>query len=198
MHAVHTIQQRLCLPPLCFSPLYTFAPLLITWPENFFFFTHEEVIDHGGRISINPVVFPSPPSSIHIIIHSFYPRTSLVRASSSCSGACVCFASCASKSKPPYRTGPHLTNKRGPDPPPHYCLSLSLAAARGSSGSIAACRERYRERGGRESRLIPGCVLTLMHPSMHPSTEGLKEYFCKFGEVKECMVMRDPVTKRSR
>uniref|UniRef100_A0A3Q0SS95 RNA-binding protein Musashi homolog 2 n=1 Tax=Amphilophus citrinellus TaxID=61819 RepID=A0A3Q0SS95_AMPCI len=28
--------------------------------------------------------------------------------------------------------------------------------------------------------------------------EGLKEYFCKFGEVKECMVMRDPVTKRSR
>lgn len=30
------------------------------------------------------------------------------------------------------------------------------------------------------------------------SPEGLKEYFCKFGEVKECMVMRDPVTKRSR
>uniref|UniRef100_A0AAZ3S0J8 RNA-binding protein Musashi homolog 2 n=1 Tax=Oncorhynchus tshawytscha TaxID=74940 RepID=A0AAZ3S0J8_ONCTS len=28
--------------------------------------------------------------------------------------------------------------------------------------------------------------------------EGLNEYFCKFGEVKECMVMRDPVTKRSR
>ncbi|MEQ2180852.1 Chromatin assembly complex, subunit 3, partial [Goodea atripinnis] len=27
---------------------------------------------------------------------------------------------------------------------------------------------------------------------------GLREYFCKFGEVKECMVMRDPVTKRSR
>uniref|UniRef100_A0AAQ5XA29 RNA-binding protein Musashi homolog 2 n=1 Tax=Amphiprion ocellaris TaxID=80972 RepID=A0AAQ5XA29_AMPOC len=30
------------------------------------------------------------------------------------------------------------------------------------------------------------------------SPEGLKEYFCKYGEVKECMVMRDPVTKRSR
>ncbi|KAG9335036.1 hypothetical protein JZ751_005709 [Albula glossodonta] len=29
------------------------------------------------------------------------------------------------------------------------------------------------------------------------TAEGLKEYFCKFGEVKECMVMRDPVTKRS-
>uniref|UniRef100_A0A8C1QUV8 RNA-binding protein Musashi homolog 2 n=1 Tax=Cyprinus carpio TaxID=7962 RepID=A0A8C1QUV8_CYPCA len=30
------------------------------------------------------------------------------------------------------------------------------------------------------------------------TTEGLKDYFCKFGEVKESMVMRDPVTKRSR
>uniref|UniRef100_A0A3Q0SK24 RRM domain-containing protein n=1 Tax=Amphilophus citrinellus TaxID=61819 RepID=A0A3Q0SK24_AMPCI len=29
------------------------------------------------------------------------------------------------------------------------------------------------------------------------TTQGLKEYFCKYGEVKECMVMRDPVTKRS-
>uniref|UniRef100_A0A8C1P272 Musashi RNA-binding protein 1 n=1 Tax=Cyprinus carpio TaxID=7962 RepID=A0A8C1P272_CYPCA len=28
--------------------------------------------------------------------------------------------------------------------------------------------------------------------------KGLKDYFCKFGEVKESMVMRDPVTKRSR
>ncbi|MBN3311810.1 MSI1H protein, partial [Atractosteus spatula] len=28
--------------------------------------------------------------------------------------------------------------------------------------------------------------------------EGLKEYFSKFGDLKECMVMRDPVTKRSR
>uniref|UniRef100_A0A8C6U585 RNA-binding protein Musashi homolog 2 n=1 Tax=Neogobius melanostomus TaxID=47308 RepID=A0A8C6U585_9GOBI len=28
--------------------------------------------------------------------------------------------------------------------------------------------------------------------------EGLREYFGAFGDVKECMVMRDPVTKRSR
>uniref|UniRef100_A0A8C9TPE5 Musashi RNA binding protein 2 n=1 Tax=Scleropages formosus TaxID=113540 RepID=A0A8C9TPE5_SCLFO len=28
--------------------------------------------------------------------------------------------------------------------------------------------------------------------------DGLKEYFGKFGEVRECMVMRDPTTKRSR
>ncbi|XP_055511220.1 RNA-binding protein Musashi homolog 1-like isoform X2 [Leucoraja erinacea] len=34
--------------------------------------------------------------------------------------------------------------------------------------------------------------------SWQTTQEGLKEYFCKFGDVKECMVMRDPVTKRSR
>uniref|UniRef100_A0A3P8VV75 Musashi RNA binding protein 1b n=1 Tax=Cynoglossus semilaevis TaxID=244447 RepID=A0A3P8VV75_CYNSE len=34
--------------------------------------------------------------------------------------------------------------------------------------------------------------------SWQTTQEGLKEYFCKYGEVKECMVMRDPVTKRSR
>uniref|UniRef100_A0A8C4ZPG2 RNA-binding protein Musashi homolog 1-like n=1 Tax=Gadus morhua TaxID=8049 RepID=A0A8C4ZPG2_GADMO len=34
--------------------------------------------------------------------------------------------------------------------------------------------------------------------SWQTTQEGLKEYFCKFGEVKECMVMRDPATKRSR
>ena len=28
--------------------------------------------------------------------------------------------------------------------------------------------------------------------------EGLREYFSQFGEVKECLVMRDPLTKRSR
>lgn len=33
-----------------------------------------------------------------------------------------------------------------------------------------------------------GCVVT----------EGLREYFGQFGEVKECLVMRDPLTKRSR
>uniref|UniRef100_A0A8C5DAM3 RNA-binding protein Musashi homolog 1 n=1 Tax=Gouania willdenowi TaxID=441366 RepID=A0A8C5DAM3_GOUWI len=34
--------------------------------------------------------------------------------------------------------------------------------------------------------------------SWQTTQEGLKEYFSKYGEVKECMVMRDPVTKRSR
>lgn len=38
----------------------------------------------------------------------------------------------------------------------------------------------------------------MFSPSSLPLPDGLKEYFSKFGEVKECMVMRDPVTKRSR
>lgn len=29
-------------------------------------------------------------------------------------------------------------------------------------------------------------------------SDTLKEYFCKFGEVRECMIMRDPESKRSR
>ncbi|XP_014673197.1 PREDICTED: RNA-binding protein Musashi homolog 2-like, partial [Priapulus caudatus] len=34
--------------------------------------------------------------------------------------------------------------------------------------------------------------------SWQTTPEGLREYFSKFGEVTECMVMRDPTTKRSR
>lgn len=34
--------------------------------------------------------------------------------------------------------------------------------------------------------------------SWQTTQEGLREYFGTFGDVKECMVMRDPVTKRSR
>ncbi|XP_029288489.1 RNA-binding protein Musashi homolog 1-like isoform X1 [Cottoperca gobio] len=42
------------------------------------------------------------------------------------------------------------------------------------------------------------CKMFIGGLSWQTTQEGLKEYFCKFGEVKECMVMRDPVTKRSR
>nr|CCK33029.1 RRM domain protein Musashi [Platynereis dumerilii] len=34
--------------------------------------------------------------------------------------------------------------------------------------------------------------------SWQTTPEGLREYFTKYGEIKECMVMRDPITKRSR
>ncbi|XP_061086238.1 RNA-binding protein Musashi homolog 1 [Conger conger] len=42
------------------------------------------------------------------------------------------------------------------------------------------------------------CKMFIGGLSWQTTQEGLKEYFSKFGEVKECMVMRDPVTKRSR
>ncbi|KAK1893014.1 RNA-binding protein Musashi like 1, partial [Dissostichus eleginoides] len=42
------------------------------------------------------------------------------------------------------------------------------------------------------------CKMFIGGLSWQTTQEGLKEYFCKYGEVKECMVMRDPVTKRSR
>ncbi|CDQ63268.1 unnamed protein product [Oncorhynchus mykiss] len=42
------------------------------------------------------------------------------------------------------------------------------------------------------------CKMFIGGLSWQTTQEGLNEYFCKFGEVKECMVMRDPVTKRSR
>ncbi|KAK0417624.1 hypothetical protein QR680_013117 [Steinernema hermaphroditum] len=34
--------------------------------------------------------------------------------------------------------------------------------------------------------------------SWQTTAEGLRDYFSKFGEVNECMVMRDPATKRAR
>jgi len=29
-------------------------------------------------------------------------------------------------------------------------------------------------------------------------TETLRQYFCRYGDVVDCMVMKDPTTKRSR
>ncbi|KAE8625205.1 hypothetical protein XENTR_v10006192 [Xenopus tropicalis] len=34
--------------------------------------------------------------------------------------------------------------------------------------------------------------------SWQTSPDSLRDYFNKFGEIRECMVMRDPTTKRSR
>ncbi|XP_053444228.1 RNA-binding protein Musashi homolog 1 isoform X2 [Nycticebus coucang] len=56
--------------------------------------------------------------------------------------------------------------------------------APGSPGAKDGGGGRARGPGWSEGR----CVVT----------EGLREYFGQFGEVKECLVMRDPLTKRSR
>ncbi|TMS03680.1 RNA-binding protein Musashi-like protein 1 [Larimichthys crocea] len=62
-------------------------------------------------------------------------------------------------------------------------LCSSRSAFRSVNSSICGFSESGRK-SGQVSRNVTG--------------NGLKEYFCKYGEVKECMVMRDPVTKRSR
>nr|2RS2_A Chain A, RNA-binding protein Musashi homolog 1 [Mus musculus] len=43
-----------------------------------------------------------------------------------------------------------------------------------------------------------GCKMFIGGLSWQTTQEGLREYFGQFGEVKECLVMRDPLTKRSR
>uniref|UniRef100_A0A8D0C3P2 Musashi RNA binding protein 2 n=1 Tax=Salvator merianae TaxID=96440 RepID=A0A8D0C3P2_SALMN len=40
-------------------------------------------------------------------------------------------------------------------------------------------------------------TVSLSLPSLF-STDNLRDYFSKFGDIRECMVMRDPTTKRSR
>ncbi|KAE8634459.1 hypothetical protein XENTR_v10002312 [Xenopus tropicalis] len=42
------------------------------------------------------------------------------------------------------------------------------------------------------------CKMFIGGLSWQTTQEGLREYFSHFGDVKECLVMRDPLTKRSR
>ncbi|XP_044541385.1 RNA-binding protein Musashi homolog 1 [Gracilinanus agilis] len=45
---------------------------------------------------------------------------------------------------------------------------------------------------------LPACLVACRLSPVAVADEGLREYFGQFGEVKECLVMRDPLTKRSR
>lgn len=87
------------------------------------------------------------------------------------------------------RTGGTQT-QRGPPRPP---LSLSSHCQHITSPGPVGSKKNKREKEVPSDLWI---YLTVCSRAVF--AEGLKEYFCKFGEVKECMVMRDPVTKRSR
>uniref|UniRef100_A0A8B9PT21 RRM domain-containing protein n=1 Tax=Apteryx owenii TaxID=8824 RepID=A0A8B9PT21_APTOW len=63
--------------------------------------------------------------------------------------------------------------------------SVPAAPAAPSGTGAPGARGRTQPRGAE-----PG--------SRAPLPQGLREYFGQFGEVKECLVMRDPLTKRSR
>lgn len=56
------------------------------------------------------------------------------------------------------------------------------------SGAVGATEGGHNEPG----KMFVGGL------SWQTSAEGLRDYFCRFGEVNECMVMRDPTTKRAR
>ncbi|XP_048036854.1 RNA-binding protein Musashi homolog 2a isoform X6 [Megalobrama amblycephala] len=60
---------------------------------------------------------------------------------------------------------------------------------------------------GKMAVLTSGVTYTIFSPyskmfigglSWQTSPDSLRDYFSKFGEIRECMVMRDPTTKRSR
>ncbi|XP_044052463.1 RNA-binding protein Musashi homolog 1b isoform X6 [Siniperca chuatsi] len=97
----------------------------------------------------------------------------------------------------------------GPNPPSSsHSLSACSPARLGSARTHAALTHAQRGHGmeteGSQSSLSTTdsphdpCKMFIGGLSWQTTQEGLKEYFCKYGEVKECMVMRDPVTKRSR
>ncbi|XP_019362177.1 PREDICTED: RNA-binding protein Musashi homolog 1 [Gavialis gangeticus] len=56
----------------------------------------------------------------------------------------------------------------------------------------------YEDSSERAPRGAGGGGCARPPPSRALLAEGLREYFSQFGEVKECLVMRDPLTKRSR
>ncbi|XP_023199458.1 RNA-binding protein Musashi homolog 1 isoform X2 [Xiphophorus maculatus] len=91
---------------------------------------------------------------------------------------------------PPARLGP-VTHTHPPTHPPtpagsHTPRGLGMDTE-GSQSSLSAADSPHDP-----------CKMFIGGLSWQTTQEGLKEYFCKYGEVKECMVMRDPVTKRSR
>ncbi|TMS04049.1 RNA-binding protein Musashi-like protein 1 [Larimichthys crocea] len=100
----------------------------------------------------------------------------------------------------------------GAKPPPSSSHSLSAVLPHGSArlGSDTHTHTHTEQLGhGMETEGSQSSLSTVDSPhdpckmfigglSWQTTQDGLKEYFCKYGEVKECMVMRDPVTKRSR
>uniref|UniRef100_A0A8C6ZDI8 RNA-binding protein Musashi homolog 2 n=1 Tax=Nothoprocta perdicaria TaxID=30464 RepID=A0A8C6ZDI8_NOTPE len=51
---------------------------------------------------------------------------------------------------------------------------------------------------GNSAPLSPRSKMFIGGLSWQTSPDSLRDYFSKFGEIRECMVMRDPSTKRSR
>lgn len=64
----------------------------------------------------------------------------------------------------------------------------SVMEANGSQGTSGSANDSQHDPG----KMFIGGL------SWQTSPDSLRDYFSKFGEIRECMVMRDPTTKRSR
>ncbi|KAJ0023559.1 hypothetical protein NQD34_003458, partial [Periophthalmus magnuspinnatus] len=83
-------------------------------------------------------------------------------------------------------------------PPPASSRSRpSCGAARAQCGTGPGAT-RIMDTEGTESSAHDPRKMFVGGLSWQTTQEGLREYFGRFGDVKDCMVMRDPVTKRSR
>ncbi|KAM6317971.1 LOW QUALITY PROTEIN: RNA-binding protein Musashi homolog 1 [Podargus strigoides] len=89
------------------------------------------------------------------------------------------------------------------------CLNyrwLTPAVAEATEGLVLCCKTTCRvcdsqaalPVGGNLEGAVAFCKMFIGGLSWQTTQEGLREYFSQFGEVKECLVMRDPLTKRSR
>uniref|UniRef100_A0A3Q2LE17 Musashi RNA binding protein 1 n=1 Tax=Equus caballus TaxID=9796 RepID=A0A3Q2LE17_HORSE len=99
---------------------------------------------------------------------------------------------------------------RWPSETPHWLsfpsgkgiASLQLKSQASLIGCLWVTRSPFNESCGqagsqRQSKPHPSKMF-IGGLSWQTTQEGLREYFGQFGEVKECLVMRDPLTKRSR
>lgn len=62
--------------------------------------------------------------------------------------------------------------------------------------SDCLCREGMGRGSWSEPIFIFTCINTILSLLLIP--ESLRDYFSKFGEITEVMVMKDPTTRRSR
>uniref|UniRef100_A0A8D3B8C9 RNA-binding protein Musashi homolog 2 n=1 Tax=Scophthalmus maximus TaxID=52904 RepID=A0A8D3B8C9_SCOMX len=68
----------------------------------------------------------------------------------------------------------------------------------GSQATSGSLNDSQHDPGQHAHMFLPNDPTCFLSLSLSLSTDSLRDYFSKFGEIRECMVMRDPTTKRSR
>ena len=77
-------------------------------------------------------------------------------------------------------------------------IENSLMEPRSFANSWLSFSLRFGKETGDNSITVRFSKMFIGGLSWQTTAEGLRDYFSKFGEVNECMVMRDPATKRAR